>query len=186
MSWAPADARSSLVTDLRDPAAIVALAAALLALIALFATLMLARSLRRLRAAQSLVLGPSGSEDLVAHAADLQRAFEATREEVQAAVERLDGRTAATDQRLDGAIAHRALVRYDAYGELAGKQSISLALLDARHNGVVLSSIAHRDTARLYCKPVTSGTGEQPLSPEEQEAVRLALAGGPQSVTLEA
>jgi hypothetical protein len=173
------------VTDLKDPAAVVALAAASLALLALIATLVLATRLRRVRAAQSAVLGPSGRDDLVAHAAALQRAFEATRDEVRAAVERLDDRTAAVEQRLDGAIAHRALVRYDAYGELAGKQSISLALLDAHHNGVVLSSIAHRDTARLYCKPVSGGSGEQPLSPEEQEAVRLALAGGPQSVTLE-
>src|SRR3712207_7514530 len=54
-------------------------------------------------------------------------------------------------------------------------RSISLALLDTRRNGVVLSSIAHRDTARLYCKPVSDGAGELPLSPEEQEAVRLAL-----------
>ena len=162
-----------------------ALAAVSLATVALIATLVLATRVRRLRSAQSLVLGPSGNEDIVAHAAALQQAFVATRDEVQSAVARLGERTAAAEQRLDGAIAHRALVRYDAYGELAGKQSISLALLDAHRNGVVLSSIAHRDTARLYCKPVAAGTGEQPLSPEEQEAVRLALAGGPQWVTLE-
>jgi hypothetical protein len=173
------------VTELREPAVLVALAAALLALIALITTLALAARLRRVRAAQIVVLGDSGRDDLVAHAASLQRAFEATRDDVQAAAERLDGRMAAAEERLDGAIAHRALVRYDAYGELAGKQSISLALLDARRNGVVLSSIAHRDTARLYCKPVSDGAGELPLSPEEQEAVRLALTGGPQSVTLE-
>ena len=173
------------MTELREPAAIVALVAVLLASIALLATIVLAARLRRVRAAQSAVLGANGSDDLVAHAAALQRAFEATRHEVQAAVERLDARTAAAEERLDGAIAHRALVRYDAYGELAGKQSISLALLDSHRNGVVLSSIAHRDTARLYCKPVAGGAGELPLSPEEQEAVRLALAGGPQSVTLE-
>ena len=61
---------------------------------------------------------------------------------------------AAAERRLDGAIAHRALVRYDAYGELSGHQSTSLALLDADRNGVVLSCIAHRDNARLYCKVV--------------------------------
>ena len=171
--------------ELTEPAVLVALAAALLASIALIATMVLATRMRRLRAAQSVVLGPSGTDDLVAHATALQRAFDSTRQEVQAAVERLDSRTAAAESRLDGAIAHRALVRYDAYGEMAGKQSISLALLDARRNGFVLSSIAHRDTARLYCKPVSAGAGEQPLSPEEEEAVRLALAGGPQSVTLE-
>ena len=46
-----------------------------------------------------------------------------------------------------------------------------------QRNGVVLSSIAHRDTARLYCKQVHDGQGELELSPEETEAVRLALAG---------
>ena len=161
---------------------VAALAAVALAVVS---TLVLAARLRRLRAAQDYVLGLSGADDLVAHAAELQRGFDALREDVQGAVERLEARMAGAEERLDGAVAHRALVRYDAYGELAGKQSISLALLDARHNGVVLSSIAHRDTARLYCKPVSAGEGEQPLSPEEQEAVRLALAGGPQWATLE-
>ena len=84
---------------------------------------------------------------------------------------------AAAERRLDGAIAYRALVRYDAYGELSGHQSTSLALLDAERNGVVLSCIAHRDTARLYCKQVHDGRGEHELSPEEDEAIRLALAG---------
>ena len=84
---------------------------------------------------------------------------------------------AAAEDRLDGAIAYRALVRYDAYGEMSGHQSTTIALLDADRNGVVLSSIAHRDTARLYCKQVLAGRGELQLSPEEEEAVRLALAG---------
>ena len=83
-------------------------------------------------------------------------------------------------------IAHRALVRYDAYGELSGHQSISLALLDSDRNGVVLSSIAHRDTARLYCRQVLDGRGEHELSPEEDEAIRLALTGEAQrTVTLD-
>ena len=81
------------------------------------------------------------------------------------------------EQRLDGAIAYRSLVRYDAYGEMSGHQSTSIALLDARRNGVVLSSILHRDHARLYAKRVDDGRGELELSPEEQEAVRLALDG---------
>ena len=96
----------------------------------------------------------------------------------------LDARMAAAEDRLDGAIAYRALVRYDAYNEMSGHQSTTIALLDADHNGVVLSSIAHRDTARLYCKQVHGGRGEQQLSPEEEEAVRLALAGEVGSVIL--
>ncbi|MGZ6682258.1 MAG: DUF4446 family protein, partial [Solirubrobacteraceae bacterium] len=79
--------------------------------------------------------------------------------------------------RVDGAIAYRSLVRYDAYNEMSGRQATSLALLDARGSGVVLSSIHHRDQARLYAKQVVEGVGRLELSPEEQEAVRVALAG---------
>ena len=104
---------------------------------------------------------------------------------VEEVAERLDARMAAAEERLDGAIAYRALVRYDAYGELSGHQSTSLALLDAGHSGVVLSSIANRETARIYCKSVHAGQGEHELSPEEAEAIRLALAGDPGSHTLD-
>jgi len=85
------------------------------------------------------------------------------------------------ERRLDGAIAYRALVRYDAYNEMSGHQSTSLALLDAERNGVVLSCIAHRDSARLYSKVVREGRGEHELSPEEDEAIRLALEGEAQA-----
>jgi hypothetical protein len=89
----------------------------------------------------------------------------------------LDRRMVTAEERLDGAIAYRALVRYDAYNEMSGHQSTSIALLDARRDGVVLSSIHHREQARLYAKQVRDGRAEIELSPEEAEAVRLALEG---------
>jgi hypothetical protein len=174
------------VDELTEPAGIVALAAAAVALLALILAVVLAVKLRRLRAAQEVVLGPTGREDLVTHASGLQAAFESLHGRVEEVAERLDARMGAAERRLDGAIAHRALVRYDAYGELSGHQSTSLALLDADRNGVVLSCIAHRDTARLYCKQVHDGRGEHELSPEEDEAIRLALAeSAPRTVTLD-
>jgi hypothetical protein len=174
------------VNDLTDPAGLVALAAGALALVALVLAVVLAVKLRRVRSAQELVLGPAGRDDIIAHASSLQLAFEALHNRVEEVAERLDARMAAGERRLDGAIAHRALVRYDAYGELSGHQSISLALLDAARNGVVLSCIAHRDNARLYCKQVFDGRGEHELSPEEDEAIRIALAGeAPRTVTLD-
>ena len=42
----------------------------------------------------------------------------------------------------------------------------------------MLSSIHHRDQARLYAKQVREGQPELELSPEESEAIRLALEGG--------
>jgi Protein of unknown function (DUF4446) len=173
------------VDDLTQPAGIAALAAGGVALIALVMAIVLMVRMRRLRADQRVVLGAGAREDLVAHASALQQAFEALHGRVEEVAERLDARMTDAEHRLDGAIAYRSLVRYDAYGELSGHQSTTVALLDAQHCGVVLSSIANRETARLYCKQVHAGEGELELSPEEAEAVRLALAGEVGSVTLD-
>jgi hypothetical protein len=155
------------------------------ALVAFVLAVVLAVKLRRLRAAQRVVLGSYGTADLVAHARGLQSAFEALNGHVEEIAAALDARMATAEERLDGAIAYRSLVRYDAYGELSGHQSTTIALLDAGQNGVVISTIAHRDTARIYCKQIHGGRGEHELSPEEAEAVRLALAGEVGSVTLD-
>ncbi|HEX4691725.1 MAG TPA: DUF4446 family protein [Solirubrobacteraceae bacterium] len=173
------------MNDLTDPAGLVALGAAAVAVVALLLAFVLLFRLRRLRAAQTAVLGPAGREDLVSHAAGLHQAFDALHDRVEEVAARLEERMGAAEGRLDGAIAYRALVRYDAYGELSGRQSSSLALLDAAGDGVVLSCITHRDTARLYTKAVRAGHGEHELSPEEDEAIRLALAGETQSATLD-
>lgn len=165
--------------ELTSTAGILALAAGALALVALVLALWLAVTLRRVRRDQRVVLGEHGARDLVAHAADLQREFGVLHEYVEDAATRLHARMAEAERRLDGAVAYRALVRYDAYGEMSGHQSTSVALLDAHRDGVVLSSILHRDQARLYAKRVEGGVGELELSPEEQEAVRIALEGAP-------
>ena len=161
----------------------IVLAAAAVALAALLLATVLAFRLRRLRADQSAVLGGHERRDLVAHGERLERGFSDLRDWVEESLERLDERIAAGERRLDGAIAYRALVRYDAYGEMSGYQSSSLALLDARRSGVVLSSILHRDQARFYVKQVHEGEGELELSPEEREAVETALGAGSPSRT---
>jgi hypothetical protein len=54
---------------------------------------------------------------------------------------------------------------------------MSIALLDSTRSGLVLTAILHRDQARLYAKQVHAGRGELELSPEEDEAIKLALQG---------
>ena len=162
--------------DLITTAGIVALVAGALALVAIIVTVALWRALRRLRADQRAILGGSSPQDLVTHAAELDRGFGSLNDYVTDVVAGLDARLAAAEGRLDGAVAFHGLVRYDAYNEMSGRQSTSIALLDSSASGIVLSSIHHRDQARLYAKRVQDGRGELELSPEEQEAVRLALA----------
>lgn len=163
--------------DLTSTVGIVAIAAGAVAVVALVSCLGLWLKLRRVRGEQRVVLG-GRREDLVAHAASLHQQFEALSGYVEDAAERLSARVGAAERRLDGAVAHLALVRYDAYGEMSGRQSTSIALLDANRSGIVLSSIHHRDTARLYAKQVREGTPELELSPEETEAIQLALSNG--------
>ncbi|HEY0516435.1 MAG TPA: DUF4446 family protein [Solirubrobacteraceae bacterium] len=166
-----------MATSITDTPGIVALAAGAVALLALLMCALLALRVRRLRADQRMVIGGGEQRDLVSHAATMQEAFESLREYVEETALRLDTRLAAVEASLRGTIAHRALVRYDAYNEASGQQSMSIALLDEERSGIVLSCIHHRDQARVYGKRVESGRGELELSPEEAEAVRLALAG---------
>ena len=164
--------------DLNSTQGIVALAAAGVAAVALLWVIVLGIKLRRLRAAQRTILG--GQEtDLAAHAASLQEAFVQLRDWVEEVAAGLEGRVAATERRVDGSITHTSVVRYDAMNELSGQQSSTVALLDERRTGVVISSILHRDQARLYVKQVLEGNPEYELSPEEQQAVDEALAGTP-------
>ena len=76
-----------------------------------------------------------------------------------------------------GALRHLAVVRYDAFGDMGGHLSWSLALVDDGGNGVVLTSIHGRSEARTYAKSIVGWRCEQQLSPEEQDAVEHARPG---------
>jgi hypothetical protein len=119
----------------------------------------------------------------VAHAARLEGGFTDLREWVEEAMGRLDSRMGALESRVDGCVTYTGVVRYDAYGELSGRQSSSVALLDSRRSGVVISAIAHRDQQRIYVKRVQGGEAESELSPEEREAIDIAVATPPPAPT---
>jgi hypothetical protein len=166
------------VDDLTSTQGIVALAAAGIGAVALIWAIVLAVKVRRLRAAQRTILGDAET-DIAAHAAGLQEAFVQLRDWVEEVARGLEDRVAGAERRMDGCIAHTSVVRYDAMNELSGQQSSTVALLDKRQTGVVISSILHRDQARLYVKQVREGHPEYELSPEEQQAVDEAMAGTP-------
>ena len=165
-----------MIDDLTTTTGIAALAAGGLALIALIFAIVLAVKIRRIRANQLAVLGGSDKRDLIAHAERLETGFTDLREWVEDSLASSEAKMLAHEQRIDGCITHAALVRYDAYNELSGAQSSSMALLDTNRNGIVLTSIVHRDQARIYLKQLHQGEPEIELSPEEQQAVDRALS----------
>ena len=165
--------------DLTSTAGVVALVAGGLALLSLVFLAILATRLRRLQNAQRFVLGDSGERDLVTHSVSLERSFEQLHADVQNRFAQLEQGLRRNEQRLDHAISQSAVVRYDAYGEMSGRQSSSIALLDDTGTGVVMSSILHREQARLYAKGIRNGSSDVELSPEEQEAIDTARASKP-------
>jgi hypothetical protein len=165
-----------VIDDLTTTTGIAALAAGGLALIALVFAIVLAVKIRRIRANQLAVLGGNDKRDLIAHAERLETGFTDLREWVEESLASSEAKMLAHEQRIDGCITHAALVRYDAYNELSGAQSSSMALLDTHRNGIVLTSIVHRDQARIYLKQLNQGEPEIELSPEEQQAVDRALS----------
>lgn len=78
---------------------------------------------------------------------------------------------------LQGAISRVGLVRYDAFDDVAGAQSFSVALLDKRGDGIVISAINGRQESRCYGKEIAAGASEHTLSDEEREAVKAAIEG---------
>ncbi|MBV8941778.1 MAG: DUF4446 family protein, partial [Solirubrobacterales bacterium] len=162
---------------------IIAITAAAIAVAALLLSAALAFRLRRVRMEQRVVLGGQ-SRDLVGQAAELQSQFETLHKYVEDIASALENRVAGVEDRLDGTLSYRALVRYDALGEMSGRQSASLALLDGTASGLVFSSIHHRDQARMYIQAIQDGRPEHRLSPEESAAIDLALGQATQQSQL--
>jgi len=66
------------------------------------------------------------------------------------------------------------LVRYDAFENIGGRQSFSMALLDETANGIVLTSLVSRQDIRVYAKPILAGATDGRLSDEEAAAIAQA------------
>jgi uncharacterized protein DUF4446 len=152
-------------------AAWIAIGAGAAALVAAAFAVLAWRELRRVRAAQLVLLG-GGKSDLVDFAVSLQGRID----DLHRAVDEVAAGLARVDRRVDGCVSKTSIVRYDAYSDTGGHQSASLAFLDAARSGVVISAIQGRDYARIYVKEVDRGRAPVALSPEEQEAVDRAMA----------
>lgn len=66
------------------------------------------------------------------------------------------------------------LVKYDAFNEMGGKLSFSLALLNEKNNGFVMNAVHSREGCYTYVKEIIDGNSIIVLSPEEQEALDVA------------
>jgi hypothetical protein len=66
------------------------------------------------------------------------------------------------------------IIRFNPFKELGGNQSFSIALLDGKDDGIVITSLYTREGNRVFAKPIKNGNSEYPLLEEEKEAINLA------------
>lgn len=123
--------------------------------------------LRRTYALLQVSEGRETFVDVVARTID---EFRILRTDVHA----LDRELANTRGEVREALRHVSVVRYDAFGDMAGRFSFSAALLDDQGDGLILTSIHGRAETRTYLKGIKGGSSEVGLSPEELEAVKIA------------
>jgi hypothetical protein len=157
---------SDLVALAAPVATGVALAALVLALVALAAQ---RRLLRRL-------LGATAEPDIRAGLASLASGLHPLVTRVTA----LEAAQAAAAAREPARLLPPGMVRFQAYPNDGPALSFSLALVNARQDGVVLTSLYARDHVRLFAKAIKAGAAEGEMAPEERQAVELAAAGGGQ------
>ena len=114
--------------------------------------------------------------DLLERQGELRAALTA----LEAALSGLDRRVVSgaesTAQELARSIHFQGLIRYNAYRDMGGQQSWSIALLNAAQTGTVITCLHARDHARVYLKEIVTGSSEQRLSPEEMRAIHTAMA----------
>ena len=123
---------------------------------------------RRLYGLARGVDGHSLEQTLVAHMDVVARA-EQRMEAIEQAVAVLQAQIPACLQRVH-------LIRYDAFEDVGGEQSFSAALLDAKGDGIVLTSVYSRSDVRVYAKAIQNGRPSHTLSREEERALREVVA----------
>jgi hypothetical protein len=94
---------------------------------------------------------------------------------VEAGLAVLDRRVESIEARLPFAVTRTAVVSYDAFGNITGQMSRSMALLSESGDGVVLSILVSREETLFFTKEIRSGVGSEMLSPEEDRAVANAM-----------
>jgi hypothetical protein len=125
----------------------------------------------RLRKGMQLLDGPQGPESVL----DALNRGSAETQALRNELARAKGELDIARSELADALRHVAVVRYDAFGDMGGRMSFTAALLDDSGDGLVITSINGRTEARAYAKGVKQGSSDQSLSPEETEAIALAL-----------
>ncbi|MFM7598001.1 MAG: DUF4446 family protein [Actinomycetota bacterium] len=147
------------------------------ALVSLLLGLVLLVRTGRMRQQYRVLDAADGRESFVEVVARKAEEVEALRDDVAT----LAASIRATQSEVNRAIRHVGLVRYDAFGDMGGRMSFSVALVDDFGNGFILTTVHARSESRTYIKEIRGGMAEVTLSPEESQALEDAISQTPGS-----
>lgn len=127
--------------------------------------------LSKLRKKYNAMMAGTGVSNLEELLVDLRLQLDKVEEEQSQQGERIQS----TIARMHAIKGNMGVKRYNAFNEGGSELSFSLAILDDEQNGLILTAIHSRETSYVYAKPMISGESKYALSPEEKEAIALAL-----------
>lgn len=163
----------TLVHSLRAGDALTTLVTALAALVVLLLLgllTLLVRVQRLQRRIHGLTRGVEGNLE------EMLRTHLDTVESTARRMDALEQAVAVLQSQMPTCLRHAHLVRYDAFDDVGGEQSFSLALLDAQGNGVVLTSVYSRADVRVYAKSIQAGRASHALSQDEERLLRETIS----------
>jgi len=105
---------------------------------------------------------------------EMLRAHLDTVHETSRRMDVLEQTVAVLQSQMPSCLRHVHLIRYDAFEDVGGEQSFSLALLDAQRSGLVLTSVYSRNDVRVYAKSIQDGRASHALSQDEERLLREA------------
>ena len=76
---------------------------------------------------------------------------------------------------MESAYQKMGLVKYDAFNQMGGQLSFSLALLDENNNGFIINSVHSTEGCYSYTKEIKNGSCSISLGKEEEEALSIAM-----------
>jgi hypothetical protein len=97
------------------------------------------------------------------------------RQDLRKHLETVDERVTSLERKLQRSKRHVGLVRFDAFPDIGGNQSFTLAVYDDNGDGAIVSSIVGRADNKVYGKNLINGKSDHNLTGEEQQAILMAV-----------
>ncbi|MDO8529593.1 MAG: DUF4446 family protein [bacterium] len=75
------------------------------------------------------------------------------------------------------------IMRFNPFNDIGGDQSFSIAFLDGKNSGLVISSLHTKEGTRVYSKPIIKGEADKyQLTEEEKNVIKIAIRKKPDKV----